>query len=117
MMHFSVNRELMYRDVGRIISTTGHGRLGRQNMGSLNALNPHCFQGGCWVAVRKHQNTTPEVGKCSLRCGKAGAGSKVPSPVRRLGLWGSQTLGHPGTAEGRRKGENEVWVPRAREGI
>lgn len=44
--------------------------------------------------------------QCSLRCGKAGAGPGVPSPAMRLGLWGSQALGHPNTAGSHRRDEN-----------
>ena len=60
-------------------------------------LIPRCLWDGCW-AVWKLQDTTLGMGKHSLRCGKAGAGSGVPGPATRLGLWGSQTLGHPSTA-------------------
>lgn len=40
--------------------------------------------------------------------GKAGAVSGVPGPVTKLGSWGSQTLGHPGTAGNSEEQRNRV---------
>ena len=48
------------------------------------------------------------MGKHSLRCGKARAGSGVPRPVMSSGPWGSQTLGHPGAARSHRRAGNGV---------
>ena len=39
------------------------------------------------------------MGKHKLRCGKVRADLGVHGPAMWLGLWGSQTLGHLGTAE------------------
>lgn len=41
--------------------------------------------------------------------GEAGAGSGVPRPVMRAGLWGSLTLGHPGATGSCGRAENRVW--------
>lgn len=56
------------------------------------------------------------VGKSSLRRWKTGAHSGVPEPVTRLGLWGSQSLGHPGTTVGSRRAENRVGGLRLAQG-
>lgn len=57
------------------------------------------------------------MGKHSLRCGKAEAGLGVPRPVTRTGLWGSQTLGHPGTTGSHRRAENGSQGPLARDSV
>lgn len=50
----------------------------------------------------------PCVGKQSLRCGKARAGSRIPEPLRRPGSLVCQALGHPDVAGSHRRTENEV---------
>lgn len=64
---------------------------------------------GCREAPRH----CSRVGKRSQRCGKAVVGSGgVPGPVMRLGLWGSQTPGHSGTAGSLGRAETGVGGPR-----
>jgi hypothetical protein len=92
------------RLLASICSAIGHGHLGRQNSfrQEFDCAYP---TRGCW-AVRKPRGTALGVGKCSLRCGKAEASLGVPKPAVRLELWGSQTLGHSGTAGSYRRAEN-----------
>ena len=55
--------------------------------------------------------------KHSLRCRKAGAGSGVPGPAMKLEPWGSQTLGHGGTAGNLRRANNEGGDLRAGDSV
>lgn len=52
--------------------------------------------------------SVPGVRNHCLRHRKAGAGSDVPGPLARLGSWGSQTLGHPGTSWSLQRTENRL---------
>ena len=74
-------------------------------------LIPYYHQGR-YKAVGKHQDTTPGMGKYSLRCRKAIAGFRIPRPAMRPGPWGSQALERPGTAGTHGKAENGVWACR-----
>ena len=83
-------------------------RLVTRTKDSLKVTKPWCKTVGpasappCW-AVGKPQDNDPGVGKCSLRCGTAGAG---------LGPSGSWVLGHPCTTGNCGRAENEVGVHR-----
>lgn len=61
--------------------------------------------GGCRV-IEQPWDTTPGVGKHSLRLGTARGASGVPKPVTRPGQFGSQALGHPGATGSCGRAEN-----------
>jgi hypothetical protein len=65
--------------------------------------------GTCW-AIGKPRDTTPGVGKRSLRLKTAGVGLWVPGLAMRPRPSGSQALGHPGTAGSQKRAENRVEV-------
>jgi hypothetical protein len=48
------------------------------------------------------------MGKHSLRCGKAGAGLRGPWACDEARVWGSLSLGHPGSAVSQKRAENGV---------
>lgn len=78
--------------------------------GSFDCIYPTLLLG--WVlALGKPQDTTPGMGKCSLRQ-TTGAGSMVPGPARMPGSSGSQGLGHPVTVGSLGRAENRVGVHR-----
>ena len=70
----------------------------------MTTLNPTLSPGGYW-AVEKPQDTTPRVGKHSLRPGQLELDQGVPGPARRLGPSASQALRHPGTPSSPGKAE------------
>ena len=68
----------------------------------LTLLTPRCPQAG--VGCRQALGHPFGVGKCSLKHRTAGPGLSVPQPVRGLGPWSSQALGH------HRRAENQTWA-------
>lgn len=67
-----------------VCPATGHGILGRQNIGRLTALMPLCLWGRCW-ASGKCQDTTLGVGKHRLRCGEADDSWRIPKACDKAG--------------------------------
>ena len=77
-----------------------------------HAYLPHAV--ARWMSgIAKPQDTTPGVGKHSLRCGAVRANSVVLEFAKSLELSGSQALGHPGTTGNGGRAEIRVGFPQA----
>jgi hypothetical protein len=76
-------------------------------VGSLHVLTPHCH----WMGAEPYGSTEAphRIGKHSVRCSTTGADSGVPRLVKRMGPWGSQAFGYPGSTGSCARAENGIW--------